>query len=222
MSGKFLLYVIDPMCSWCWGFSPIFDEIIQRYEGRVTVNILVGGLRPGNFRPFDAGQRDYVLQHWKAVHKRTGQPFEFTFHMSPDFTYDTEPPSRALKVVRRLAPAKEHDYLKAIQQAFYLSNTDVTSESVLCQIAERLEVHRDAFLGLFRDPVLKQDTWNEFAQIREWGVDSFPTLLGRQNRQVSILVRGCQARDQVMSILDEWLIRDEEDPASWYDGRSES
>ena len=144
MSGKSLLYVIDPMCSWCWGFSPVFDEIVQRYEGRVRVNILVGGLRPGNTQPFDVRQRDYVLQHWKAVHKRTGQPFEFSFHMPPDFTYDTEPPSRALKVVRRLAPAKERDYLKAIQQAFYVSNTDVTRESVLCQIAERLEVHRDA------------------------------------------------------------------------------
>ena len=69
--------------------------------------------------------------------------------MPPDFTYDTEPPSRALRVVRQLAPAKERGYLKAVQQAFYVQNSDVTRESVLSEIAEEQGVGRGSFLAFF-------------------------------------------------------------------------
>ena len=210
VNGKSLIYVVDPMCSWCWGFSPVFEAIVQRYQDQVLIHLLVGGLRPGNRKPFDAGMRDYVLHHWHAVHERTGQPFNFTFQMPPDFTYDTEPPSRALRVVRQLAPAMERGYLKAVQQAFHVQNSDVTRESVLSEIAEEQGMDPGSFFGLFRDPVLKQETWKEFAQAREWGVDSFPTLLGFLNNQVSLLVQGYQPLEHAMPIIADWLAGDEE------------
>lgn len=205
MADKSLIYVVDPMCSWCWGFSPIFEVIVREYRGRVPVQIMLGGLRPGNTTPFDAQKREYILRHWRAVHQRTGQPFNFTFHMSSDFTYDTEPSSRAVRVVRRLAPAHELDYLKGVQEAFYVKNWDVTRETVLREIAEGQGVDPVLFSGLFRDPHMKQDTWGEFARARERGVDGFPTLLGRHVKNYSILTHGYQALDQLTPVIDHWL-----------------
>ena len=146
---KSLLYVNDPMCSWCWGFSPVFGEIVRRYQNQVTIQILVGGLRPGNTERFDEQRRAYILSHWHAVHERTGQPFNFTFQMDPAFTYNTEPPSRAVVVVRQLAPDKEYAFLQSVQEAFYVNNEDVTHEEILADLAGARGIDRAMFLEFF-------------------------------------------------------------------------
>ncbi|MFQ5523922.1 MAG: DsbA family protein, partial [Acidimicrobiia bacterium] len=38
-----LIYVGDPMCSWCWGFAPEIEDLADEYP----VEVVVGGLRPG-------------------------------------------------------------------------------------------------------------------------------------------------------------------------------
>ena len=44
---KELIYFVDPMCSWCWGFSPVILSISQAFAGRVPVRVVLGGLFPG-------------------------------------------------------------------------------------------------------------------------------------------------------------------------------
>jgi putative protein-disulfide isomerase len=116
--AKSLIYVVDPTCSWCWGFSSVFEEIVRRYQSQVTIRVLLGGLRPGNTERFEEKRRAFILSHWHAVHERTGQRFNFAFQTGPSLTYDTEPPSRAVAVVRRLAPEDKFAFLKSVQEAF--------------------------------------------------------------------------------------------------------
>jgi putative protein-disulfide isomerase len=40
-----LVYVGHPMCSWCWGFAPVLERLIDAL--RVPIAVIVGGLRPG-------------------------------------------------------------------------------------------------------------------------------------------------------------------------------
>ena len=69
-----LLYVMDPMCSWCWGFAPVFAALAaQAAAAGVPAQLLVGGLRAGSVQPLDAATRGYILDHWQAVAARTGQ-----------------------------------------------------------------------------------------------------------------------------------------------------
>ena len=39
-----LIYVHDPMCSWCWGFRPTFERLCDALSGEATVMRLLGGL----------------------------------------------------------------------------------------------------------------------------------------------------------------------------------
>ena len=193
------------MCSWCWGFSPVFDEIIQRYQNNIPIHILLGGLRPGNTKPFDAGKRQYILSHWQSVHERTGQPFNFDFSMPPDFTYDTEPASRAVRVVRQLAPHNERSYLKLIQEAFYVGNRDVTRQHHLRELAEQEGVDGNAFSQDFADSSMKKAVWDDFLQARAWGVDRFPTLVGQGEQGVLILSHGYQRLETLIPLIEQWI-----------------
>ena len=41
-----LLYVMDPMCSWCWGFAPVLDALAEQAGAAgVGVDLVLGGLR---------------------------------------------------------------------------------------------------------------------------------------------------------------------------------
>ena len=58
MNERTLWYVADPMCSWCWGFSPVIEAIQREYGGRLEVEVLLGGLRPGTKDPMPPAQRE--------------------------------------------------------------------------------------------------------------------------------------------------------------------
>ena len=200
-----LIYIADPMCSWCWGFSPVLEQIRHRYEDRVPFYLMLGGLRPGNTERFDESRRAYILQHWHAVHERTSQPFNFEFQMGQTFTYDTEPASRAVFVIRQLAYSKEWAFLKHIQEAFYVRNVDVTKLEVLEDVALKLGLEGDQFRQVFQDPQTKRLVWEEFDQVRQLGVNGFPTLLGRRDDAVSTVMHGYQAAEDLTLAIDQFL-----------------
>ena len=205
MTAHTLIYVVDPMCSWCWGFSPVWEKIRKQYETQASFQLMLGGLRPGNTERFDESRRAYILQHWHAVHERTGQPFNFDFRMGPTFTYDTEPASRATVVTRQLVPGKEGDFLRSVQEAFYVQNADITKTEILEEIAMTLGMETLQFRQVFHDSQTKQFVWDEFDQARQLGADGFPTLLGRHGQSVSTLMHGYRDFETLVSSIDKFF-----------------
>ena len=205
MATHTLVYIADPMCSWCWGFSPVLDEIRRRYEGHISFQLILGGLRPGNTERFDDSRRAYILKHWHAVHSRTGQPFKFEFQMAPTFTYDTEPASRAIVVIRKLLFGKEWDYLNLIQKSFYVQNADVTNSDILGNLAMELGMDALQFSRAFQDSKTKELVWDDFEQARQFGVDGFPTLIGLYGKKVSMLMHGFQNLETLVPSIDKFI-----------------
>ncbi|MEW6590508.1 MAG: DsbA family protein, partial [Pseudomonadota bacterium] len=95
MSKPILWYFADPMCSWCWGFSPSIEALRGEYQERLRIALVLGGLRHET-TPMTTAQREEILHHWHAVHTRTGQPFRFDGALPEGFVYDTEPACRAV------------------------------------------------------------------------------------------------------------------------------
>lgn len=205
LDARVLIYVADPMCSWCWGFSPVLKDIRRRYEKQTTFQLMLGGLRPGNTERFDESRRAYILQHWQAVHKRTAQPFNFDFQMASTFTYDTEPASRATLVASQLMPGKEWEYLAHVQEAFYVRNADVTRVEVLEALAVTLGIDALQFRQTYQESQTRQRVWEEFDQSRQLGVDGFPTLLGRLGQSISPLMHGYQDSETLVPTIEKFL-----------------
>ena len=204
-TNRNLLYVMDPMCSWCWGFSPVIDQIVSQYRDRMAFKLLVGGLRPGNTERFDHHKRNDILGHWHAVHGRTRQPFNFSFQMGPDFVYNTEPASRAIVAVRRLAPLQVFPYCKRVQEAFYVHNANVTQHAVLAGLASDHGIERSQFLDVFRSADLIKEVWGEFDYSRQLGVSGFPTLLAQHEGETTMLSHGYQPFEQLSPTIEKWL-----------------
>jgi hypothetical protein len=47
-----LLYVMDPMCGWCYGFQPELENFLVKYHS-VKLEWIMGGLAPDTKQPMD-------------------------------------------------------------------------------------------------------------------------------------------------------------------------
>lgn len=205
MTDRQLLYFADPMCSWCWGFSPVIHQVAENWADTAPVDIHVGGLRAGNTRPMNQQQRMYILNHWFHVNEASDQPFDFSFKMPDDFVYDTEPACRAIKVMQELDPAQALAYFSAIQHAFYAQNQDVTRPETLASLAEGLGVDKTEFKTLFESDAARQAAQNDFMLTQQFGVNGFPCLIGRTGEDYVFIAQGYQGFDRVKSTIQKWL-----------------
>ncbi len=203
---KQLIYVGDPMCSWCWGFAPVKRRIEELCHGRAEVSLVVGGLRPFTTEPQDDQRKAFLREHWREVGDKTGQPFAFHLLDRDDFVYDTEPVSRAAVVVRHLdGQATALDFFSELQRAFYADNADVTEAATLTALAHDFGVDRDAFAARFETEEMRQATIDDFQLARSFGVTGFPTVVVKDGDDYAYLTVGYRPYDQLGALLDGWL-----------------
>jgi putative protein-disulfide isomerase len=205
MGAPVLWYFADPMCSWCWGFSPVIETLRDAYRDRVQIALVLGGLRPGETTPMTPKARADILHHWHAVQARTGQAFRFEHALPEGFVYDTEPASRAVVAIGGLDPALIFPLFKAIQHAFYAEGRDVTQTRVLVELAAGLGVDAAAFLRTFDSDESRDRTQAHFRHARQVGVRGFPTLILQQDTQLHPVCNGCQPLDTVRAAIEARL-----------------
>ncbi|MGE8171260.1 DsbA family protein [Pseudomonas putida] len=200
-----LIYVMDPMCSWCWGFAPVAAALIdQARDAGVATHVVPGGLRTGG-SALDAATRKYILEHWQAVAQATGQPFRFDGAMPDGFVYDTEPACRALVAARTLDAERVWPLLALIQGGFYEQGLDVTTAPQLVDLAEQAGFDRSAFAEVFAHADTRGATAADFSWVQDLGIAGFPTLLAERNGQLALLTNGYQPLERLQPLLGRWL-----------------
>ena len=207
MTGTHLIYFADPMCSWCWGFSPVVDALRERSGSALPIRLIMGGLRPGTTQPLNESSKREIREHWEHVHEASGQPFDFGFFDREGFVYDTEPASRAIVVVRQGGMGEALDFLKQVHAAFYARSQDVTNETVLADLAAECGHDRDGFLRALRREEAEQETWQDFAIAQKAGIRGFPCLIAGvgEGAEYSIVTMGYQPVERILSPLEKWL-----------------
>ena len=207
MSAR-LLYVMDPMCSWCWGFAPVAEALVKQAQAvGVELHLVVGGLRTGSGAALEPTTRRYILEHWQAVTEATGQPSRHGSALPDGFVYDTEPACRAIVTARSLAPDCAWKLLGLIQHAFYVEGRDVTLARVLVDLAEEAGIPRIEFAGEFDRAEQHAATAADFTWVQDLGIAGFPTLLAERNGQLALLTNGYQPLSELAPLLARWLER---------------
>jgi putative protein-disulfide isomerase len=204
---RILWYFADPMCSLCWGFSPVMEAIRDSYQDRLTLALMLGGLRPGTIEPVTATFRDEMLQHWRAAQQRSGQSFAFEGSLPDGFIYDTEPPSRAVVAMSQIQPVAVFPYFTAIQRAFYVGQRDVTHAETLAALAQEQGVDAAVFHSHFESDTAKRETQLHFRRSREAGVTGFPTVVLQSESEFELLTTGYRPFAELQPMLDAWLLR---------------
>ncbi len=201
-----LVYFADPMCSWCYGFSPVIAALAERFEDRLPLDLVMGGLRAGNTEPMRAKDKELIRNSWTRVGAATGQPFDLSFFDRASFVYDTEPACRAVVTARRLVPRMALPFMARVQQAFYAENRDMTAADEIAEVAEEAGFDRTGFDAAFTAGETRNETFRDFLTAEALGIRGFPTLIaGSEDKGYALLTNGYRPLENLAEPLERWL-----------------
>ena len=210
MTENSLVYVGDPMCSWCYGFGVPLQELLEQLPG-VPLAVVLGGLRAYNKEVMPTDLKNTLHHHWEEVTKRSGKPFGTGQFDREGYIYDTEPACRAVVTIRTFAPKHTLAMYHAVQHAFYAEGRDITQAAVLADVWQAVEnelidskilgdarFSRDAFLEAFESESIKLQTRNDFAMVQQWGIRGFPALIAVVNGAAQLVANGYMEADEML------------------------
>jgi putative protein-disulfide isomerase len=200
-----LLYIADPMCSWCYAFAPVVRTLAEHFGARLPLRLLMGGLRAGNTRPMGEADKDYIRSAWQRVHAASGQPFDLGFFAREGFVYDTEPACRAVVAGRMLDASRALALMERIERAFYAENRDVTQGETLTDVAAETGYEREGFAAALLAPEVRNETFRDFLAAQDMGVRGFPTLLAGRGQRYALVTNGYRPLDGMADALEQWL-----------------
>ncbi len=204
MTRHKIIYVVDPMCSWCYGIAPDLKELRRYFEANIDFQLVLGGLKPYTKEFVDDNTKSMLQHHWLEVHERTGQHFSYELLERNDFVYDTEVPSRIIRVMRDINPDAEFDLLAAIQQCFYAQNKDTNLFETYEPLIAKYTEDTQAFSLLFESDAYKQKTHQDFLFARQLGISAFPSLILEKD-QLYLLTQGYATSGELIQRVEHLL-----------------
>jgi putative protein-disulfide isomerase len=193
-----VIFVGDPMCSWCYGFGPELSKLRDELKG-VPFSMIMGGLRDGEI--FDEAKLKNHLGYWQAVHEATGLPINDAALSQKSFNYTTEPACRAVITVRAMDKTKEYSAYAALQKAFYAEGKDITKEAIITELIDSIGIKKELFLQHFQSDTMKKAAEADKQKARTYGVSSFPTLIVIDKQGHLSQIRGYKKYDDLILFL---------------------
>ena len=208
-----LLYLHDPLCGWCYGMSPVINQLQQEFAGRIDVSVLCGGMVQGDDAGPIAGSWDNLKSALSDVESVTGVQFGAAFKALGEagaYWYNSEPPSRAIAAFRHLTqdPARAVAFARAVQTALFRDGLDLNDALTYLALLAPFGVDTAEFQRRLVAPETARATQQEFAAVARIGVQGFPTAVLRIGEQGYVLARGYQPYEQLRQDLEQ-LLREE-------------
>jgi putative protein-disulfide isomerase len=163
------------MCSWCWGYRPVHDELRARLPASVKWKNLLGGLAPDSDVPMPEQTRLIIMNHWRNIQQKLGTEFNFDFWTKCKPRRSTYPACRA--VLAAAEQGAEEEMIDAIQRAYYLRAMNPSDKETLIQLAEELGLNKERFVSDLISPATHQELLHQIGLSRTLGINSFPSLV---------------------------------------------
>jgi len=189
-----LIYVYDPICGWCYGFSGVITEFYDHHKDSLDVEVVSGGMIRGSRVGPATDMASYIRGAYQRVEQMSGIKFGDAFLNgtlnNEKIRFNSVPPSIAMSVFKSLKPSEAVYFAAAIQRAIYLDGLDPEDVQHYGKIAAAFGLDADAFIQSMHDPAFSQKAEQDFARSSQLGVNGFPTVFLETASGLQVLSRG--------------------------------
>ncbi|MBA2483893.1 MAG: DsbA family protein [Nitrosomonas sp.] len=180
--SKKLIYVHDPMCSWCFGFSKVYQQITEQLPEDIELIRLLGGLAPDTDEFMPESTRQMVQQNWRRIEQRIpGVEFNYDFWTKCQPRRATYPACRAVIAAREQGDENDVMMTQQIQQAYYRQARNPSENETLIELAGELGLDQDRFSEQLVAGETHQQLLDEIATAIGIGISGFPSLILQEN-----------------------------------------
>ena len=203
MANSSLIYVHDPMCSWCFGFSKTLQTLLNELPAGINVKRLLGGLAPDSSKPMSEATRNMVRQNWQHIEQAIpGVLFNYDFWDNCEPRRATFPACRAVIAARQQGEAFDDLMTQKIQQAYYQQARNPSDNSTLIELAAEIGLDQQAFSDDLSSNETQQSLLEEISQSRSLGVNGFPSLVLECNGRYELIQTNYTKADSMLSQIN--------------------
>jgi putative protein-disulfide isomerase len=176
------------MCSWCYGFNTVWQQVLAGLDDSVEVKYLLGGLAPDTNQPMPEEMRANIRDNWRRIEQDIpGTEFNFDFWTECQPRRSTYPSCRAVIAARMQKPESEVKMVEAIRKAYYQQARNPSDLDVLIDIAVSIGLDRQRFIDDISSDECESQLQKEIQQCRDLDVFSFPSLVLKQGKSCTLL-----------------------------------
>jgi len=163
------------MCSWCFGYRPVWQKIEQSLADRITTKYILGGLAPDTDEAMPSEMKSYIQQTWRRISEQLGTEFNFEFWNKCNPRRDTYKACRAVLAARW--QDKEKEMIHEIQDAYYLKAINPSDYDNLQNISRSLLLDEQRFTDDIMSAALDAELMEEIQFARSLPIQGFPSLV---------------------------------------------
>jgi len=193
-----LIYVFDPLCGWCFGFSPVIEEFAMSHP-EIDIQVVSGGMVVGDGVGPIGEVAPYIAQAYKDVEKATGVKFGKKFLdgtlKDGKAIFTSVPPSKAMAVVNRRKPEKAVEFSGMLHRSIYQDGWQPTDLDLYKELADSVDINSDEFLEEMESPKNIARMQEDFELSSQLGVTGFPCVFMKGSKGIILISEGYINRD---------------------------
>lgn len=199
-----LIYVWDAYCGWCYGFSNSLKDLHEAHP-ELELTVLSGGLFIGP-KKAPISSYPHIPGANMRISQLTGAKFGEQYNellKEGSFVLDSEAAARGFSALKSFAPEKAYYLAADMQTKFYYEGKSLSDEETYREIARDHNLDEDAVADRFRDSISATEAFNEFEEVQNLGVHSYPTLFLKKGDEYISLGGGVMTVDKLEASLKE-------------------
>ena len=197
------------MCSWCYGFATVWQQVLAGLDDTVEVKYLLGGLAPDSDEPMPEEMRANIRDNWRRIEREIpGTVFNFGFWTKCQPRRSTYASCRAVIAARMQKAESEYEMVKAIRKAYYQQARNPSDLDVLIDIAVSIGLDRQRFYDDIRSEACESQLQDEIQQCRDLDVYSFPSLVLKQGKSYTSLDIDYNNSKKILQQISSYKVSD--------------
>lgn len=188
------LYVMDPMCGWCYGFQPELEQFLSNHSS-VEVDWIMGGLAPDTAQPMDDDLKQTISSYWYQIEEHAQVTFNHKFWALNTPYRSTYPACRAVIAAESLLEKSAQKMVKAIQSAYYLEAKNPSLQETLSVCSISIGLESNQFLDVLTSEQTELSLQQHLSITHQLQVTGFPALfyINNTNQAYPLTLGFCQA-----------------------------
>jgi putative protein-disulfide isomerase len=178
-----LFYIYDAYCGWCYGFSPVMKKIADKYNSRLAIDVLSGGMIIDEQVHPISRTADYIRGAYPRVEELTGVQFGeyYLWHINhpdeSDWIMNSEKAAIALCIFKEYDPDRALEFAWELQYALNYEGRDLCDDEAYRHILAQHNISAEDFYAKLHSEAYKDKARYEFALAKHLQVTGYPCLL---------------------------------------------
>ncbi len=191
-----LFYCYDAYCGWCYGFSPVIQQIALE-NSLLQIEVLSGGMILPETPVHISATAGYIQKAYPTVEEYCGVKFgaDYLWHINnpdlSDWYPNSEKPAIALCIFKEIYPEKQVEFAADLQIALHQEGRDLTDDEAYRHLLEKYSIQPELFYEKLKSEAYKEQAYYEFALVKQLQVTGFPcVLLQMDETKFHLIARG--------------------------------